>query len=59
MSPSKLAKIYNGSDTCWKCTQKVGTFYHICNKAKLYWYMVKKIPNKSIGQQVNLDSFCH
>lgn len=50
LSPSKLSKICNCSNICWKCKQKPGTFYHmwLCfDMAKSYLSMVTNILEKN------------
>lgn len=41
LTPAKLGKIYKTVDnTCWRCKDKVGTFFHIwwtCDVAKEFW----------------------
>ena len=44
LTPNKLSKMFkNVSNLCWKCSQGVGSFYHLwwtCGKAKEFWNQI-------------------
>lgn len=56
LSPAKLARIYKTDETCWKCGQAKGTFFHqwwTCKLAKAFWSMIFKILNKALNGDID------
>lgn len=50
LTPARLAKMSpNISNLCWKCKEKIGTYFHCwwtCDKAKKYWIRIHKWLNQ-------------
>lgn len=56
LSPQKIAFMYkNSSPLCWRCENKVGTYFHmwwLCRKAKEYWLKIYKVINGDLKIQI-------
>lgn len=56
ITPDKLSRMFKIiPNTCWKCLQEKGTFYHLwltCKKTKKFWDMIHKTIQKILNVNI-------